>query len=451
MSFVRIRYFHTEGFRLSAIYALVFTLSVLSIGAVVLLINRHALRDQLLQSAQTGIVALQRAYDQEGEAEAREVVAQLEGAPGASDLFLLQKDGRRIAGNLPAMTPRPGIVELTPHGRQNEVLGMGAELAPGLYAFSGSELTHVRKVQSQIQQTLAWVFLAAMLLAAVGGVLVSRSFLGRTDAMARACRSIMDGDLKARLPVRGTRDELDRLAAAVNEMLDRISVLMENIGQVTNDIAHDLRTPVAHLRQRLEIGKQDCADPAKSEAAFEAAIEKTDEMLALFGALLRIAQIEGGSRRASFAKLSVAGLLEHLRDIFTPVAEAANHVLVLETAGAGMILGDRTLLLQLFSNLIENAILHTPDGTRIQLRLTQPKPGAIAVQVADDGPGVPAEERAKLFRRLYRREASRTTPGYGLGLSLVSAIADLHGAKIEIEPAERGFSARVTFTAAGAD
>jgi signal transduction histidine kinase len=221
---------------------------------------------------------------------------------------------------------------------------------------------------------------------------------------------------------------------------------MENLGQVTNDIAHDLRTPVAHLRQRLEKGRRDSADPVKSEAAFDSAIEKTDEILAMFSALLRIVQIEGGGRRAAFARFGLAELLEQLREMFVPVAEAANHSLILEIGEEDAeINGDRALLVQLFSNLIENAILHTPDGTHIWLQLTRPEPGKTAVIVADDGPGVPREEQAKIFRRLYRREASRTTPGYGLGLSVVAAITELHGAKIRIEPVAHGLSVHVTF------
>jgi signal transduction histidine kinase len=444
---VRIRYFHTEGFRLSAIYALVFALSVLAVGAVVLLINGHALRDRILQSARTNIMAMQRAYEQDGVGEVREVIGQLNGAPGDAALFLLQRNGRRLAGNLPVMPPQLGVIEQRSGGRQAIVLGFGANLAPGLFAFSGSELTHVREVQLELLQSLLWVFLAALLLAVLGGVLVSRSFLRRTDAMARACRTIMDGNLNTRLPVHGTRDELDRLAGTVNEMLDRISILMENLGQVTNDIAHDLRTPVTHLRQRLENGRKESADSKKSEEAFDAAIGKTDEILGIFAALLRIVQIEGGSHRAAFAPLSLTGLLEQLRDIFVPVAESANHILTLQVDDDAIINGDRALLMQLFSNLIENAILHTSDGTHIWLRLNHPGSEKVTVTVADDGAGVPPEEHSKLFRRLYRREASRTTPGHGLGLSVVMAIAELHNAEVEIEPAQPGFSLRVTLDA----
>lgn len=443
---MRNRYFQSEGFRLSAIYTLAFALSVAAIGAIVLVTTRHALLDQVVVSARTEITALQRAYSAKGLPEVLEVLDQLKGAPGDAELYLVQRGNRRIAGNLPPMPPRFGVVTLS-QGTRHQVLGVGAELAPGLYAFSGSRLSRVQAVQEQLLHILLWVFLGALVLAAIGGVLVSRSFLSRTDAMATACRTIMDGDLKTRLPVRGSRDELDRLAAAVNEMLDRIAVLMENLGQVTNDIAHDLRTPVTHLRQRLEIGRAEAVD-AKTQADFDAAIEKTDEILAMFSALLRIVQIEGGSRRAAFGKVPLAALLEQLRDMFLPVAEASNHILSLRVQDDAAVHGDRALLLQLFSNLIENAIIHTPGGTHIFLKLAKPTPGTIIATVADDGPGVPREEQSKLFRRLYRREASRTTPGYGLGLSLVAAIADLHGAKVEIEPAAQGFSVRVVFEAA---
>ncbi len=391
------------------------------------------------------MMAMTRAYRQNGLSEVREVIDQLQGAPGASELFLLQRNGQKIAGNLPPMPSRPGTFELATGYRHALVLGIGTKLGPGVYAFSGSELRPVREVQAEILQSLLWMFVGSLLLAAAGGLLVSRSFLSRTDAMSRACRAIMDGNLGARLPVRGTRDELDRLASTVNEMLDRIAILMDNLGQVTNDIAHDLRTPVTHLRQRLENGRKECANPVKSEAAFDASIEKTDEILAMFAALLRIVQIEGGSRRASFAPLRLGALLQQLHQMFVPVSEATGHSLVLAATDDATISGDRALLIQLFSNLIENAIIHTPAGTNIWLRLSVASQQRATITIADDGPGVPHEENSKLFRRLYRREASRTTPGHGLGLALVAAIAELHGCIAEIEPIARGFSVKVGF------
>ena len=415
---------------------------MLVLGALVLLIVERAFHDQIVQFSQADIAAIQNGYDSEGLHEAKEVVQQSMAAPGVSDFFLLQRDGHKVAGNLPAMTPRVGIFSITSSGR--EILGIGKLLAPDVYAWSGSDLTRARIAQREMVQTMAWLFAVALLLAAAGGTLVSRSFLRKSDAMARACRAIMDGDLKARIPVRGTQDELDRLAATINEMLDRIAALMENLRQVTNDIAHDLRTPVSHLRQGLE--RVQGAPAAALAQALEAAIHKTDEILAQFAALLRIAQIEGGARRAAFTQIELAPLLSHMREMFAPVAEAADHALAVTIEQDATVRGDRALLIQLLSNLIENAILHTPAGTHITLSLAR-EGGRAMMTVADDGPGVPADEHAKLFQRLYRREASRTHPGYGLGLSTAQAIAELHGAEIGVVPGTAGLAIRIRFPA----
>jgi signal transduction histidine kinase len=275
------------------------------------------------------------------------------------------------------------------------------------------------------------------LLAIIGGVLVSRFFLSRTNAIAQACRAIMDGNLKTRVPVRGTGDELDSLSMTINSMLDRIAGLMENVRQVTNDIAHDLRTPVTHLRHRLERARLTATSSEDYDKALEAAIAASDEILTLFAALLRIAQIEGGARRAGFAPVELKDLLSQLREMFGPVADDAKHALVLSMSERAVIRGDRELIVQLFTNLIENAIVHTPEGTRIELALAAGKE-SVTVSVNDDGPGVPQIDHSKLFQPLYRHEASRSRPGYGLGLALVNAIAELHGARLNTNSGKSG-------------
>ena len=452
---MRIRFLRTEGFRLSAIYAGVFALSVVILGVFVLVITNQALRDQIVTFSASDVAAVRNGYASEGIYEAREVINQLMAGPGSPDFYLLQQNGKVVDGNLPAMPERTGTVEIaaSPVTANHEVLGVGAYLAPGLYVFSGSATNRLRAVQAHILNVMLALFVVALLLAVAGGALVSRSFLRRTDAMAKACRDIMDGDLTLRIPVRGARDELDRLAEAINEMLSRIGALMQNLSQVSNDIAHDLRTPVTHLRHRLERARADSRTTGEYGAALEAAIAKADEILGLFAALLRFAQIEGGARRAAFAPLDLAALLRQMRDVFEPVADEAGHVLQLTVtddkgADGAIIRGDRQLLTQLFSNLIENAIVHTPPGTSISLSLTRGE-GCIAARVSDDGPGVPRDEHERLFRRLYRREASRSQPGYGLGLSLARAIAELHGAKLAIaEVAGPGLAVEVLFAVA---
>jgi len=426
---VRNRFFRTEGFRLSALFAAVFALSFVILGGFVLVITNQALRDQILAFSATDIAAIRDGYAHEGVFEAREVINQLMASPASSGFYLLQQDGRVVEGNLPAMTPRAGTQEISASGHQ--VLGTGAFLASGLYVFSGSDTTRLHAVQAHLLNVMLGLFAAALLLAVAGGALVSRGFLRRTDAMATACRDIMNGNLKLRIPVRGTGDELDRLAEAINAMLSRIAALMENLSQVSNDIAHDLRTPVTHLRHRLERAQADSKTLGDHRAALEAAIAKADEILGLFAALLRIAQIEGGARRAAFAALDLGALLIQMRELFEPVAEEAGHTLELTNPETLAIRGDRQLLVQLLSNLIENAIVHTPQGTHIRLSLARDQTRAV-VRVSDDGPGVPQEEHEHLFRRLYRREASRSQPGYGLGLALAAAVAELHGADISI-------------------
>ena len=441
-----IRFLRTEGFRLSALYAGIFTLSTLALGTFVLLITDQALRGQIVQFSSADIAAVRNGYSNEGVREAREVIHQLMAGPVSSDFYLLQQKGKPIAGNMPAMPERIGTVEWPPAPAtgNHQVLGVGAFLAPDLYIFTGSDTGRLYTVQTHILHVMLALFAGALLLAVAGGTLVSWSFLRRTDAMARACRDIMDGDLKLRIPVRATGDQLDRLAEAINEMLSRIGQLMDNLSQVSNDIAHDLRTPVTHLRHRLERARAECRTPEEHAAALEAAIAKADEILGLFAALLRIAQIEGGERRAAFTNVNLGALMEQMRELFDPVAEEAGHSLRLSAAPGLVVRGDRQLLTQLFSNLIENAVVHTPRGTEITLSLASVDGRALAL-VRDNGPGAPAEEHERLFRRLYRREASRTQPGYGLGLSLASAIADLHGACIRIVPEGPGMTVEISF------
>jgi signal transduction histidine kinase len=438
---VRIRLFHTEGFRVAAIFVGIFAISAAAMATAVLVITDDMFRDQIVRFATADIAAVREGYSTKGEHEAREIIDQRMAAPGASDFFLLQKDGQKLMGNLAPMPERTGVINLPGRTPKHDILGVAAELAPGLYVFSGSDLYRTELTRTQILWVLLWIFAVALVLSALAGSLVSRRFLYRTDMIAQTCRAIMNGDLKTRIPVRGTQDELDRLSQTINAMLDRIAALMENLHQVTNDIAHDLRTPVTHLRHRLERARGQAA-PADYDRALEAAILASDEILALFAALLRIAQIEGGARRAGFAPVELAELLQQLRDMLGPVADDAGHQLTLAANGKALVRGDRELLVQLFSNLIENAIVHTPQGTRIDVML-QAENDAALVTISDNGPGVPPEEHSKLFRRFYRQEASRTRPGYGLGLALVQAIAELHEAKLRIMPAGRGFAVRI--------
>jgi len=254
----------------------------------------------------------------------------------------------------------------------------------------------------------------------------------------------MMGRLGDRIPTEGRQNELERLGSAINAMLDRNQTLMESLKQVSTDIAHDLRTPLTHLRHRLERARSDAVTTEDYAGAVEAAIADCDQLLTIFTALLRIAQIEAGARRAEFREVALDELVERVRDIYKPVMDDTRHPLEVR-AGAHMpVRGDPQLLMQLISNLLENAIHHTPEGTPTVLE-SGIQDGRPFLAVADRGPGIPQADRANVLKRFFRREQSRTTPGSGLGLSLVAAIADVHNATLELADNNPGLRAVVTF------
>jgi signal transduction histidine kinase len=224
---------------------------------------------------------------------------------------------------------------------------------------------------------------------------------------------------------------------------------MESLRQVSNDIAHDLRTPLAHLRYRLERVREEACSPGDYALAVEAAISDCDELLAMFAALLRISQLEAGARQAGMQAVDLGEVLEQIAGLYEPVMDDTGHPFDVTLAHNLRLSGDPQLLTRLFGNLLDNAIRHTPSGARISLQAGWGEHG-VNVSVADEGPGIPEEERAKVFRRFYRREQSRTTPGSGLGLSLVAAIAELHGAAVSLEDNGPGLRAVVRFRTARA-
>jgi signal transduction histidine kinase len=256
----------------------------------------------------------------------------------------------------------------------------------------------------------------------------------------------MRGNLSERIPTRAAGDEIDQLATNLNDMMDRLQDLMEGLRQVSNDIAHDLRTPLSRLRQRLEAARLEARSVEDYERAVDQALQDADTALATFSALLRIAQVEAGMRHGSFAELDLSGLIEHLVMTYAPVAEEFGKRLSSSIAPRIRIRGDRELLAQMLVNLIENALRHTPGGSALSVTLHDNGEGPLAV-VTDDGPGVPRAEREKIFRRFYRLQTSRTTPGSGLGLALVAAVAELHQIRIRLADNRPGLKVMLQFTA----
>jgi signal transduction histidine kinase len=456
---VRIRHFQTESFRLAAIYAGLLFGSMAVLSALVYLIVGHAFEADLQRGSDDDLAAIHRAYTAElvrkpakAIHEAKEMIDDRLLATDTADAFLLQNAGRvRIAGNLPAMAPKAGILRfadpLPPYNGTSSahiILGRGEILTGGVYAFVGRDLYAASTAENSVLGAFGWVLLASLLASFAGGLLLSQKFLRRIDAITDTCQGIMAGRLGDRVPVNGSRNELDQLASTINEMLDRIGALMESLRQVSNDIAHDLRTPLAHLRYRLERARAESRNAEDYAAPVDEAIADADKLLAMFAALLRIAQIEAGARRAGIETVDLHALLARAGDLYKPVMDDSGHPFELCLSPGACVRGDPQLLLQLLSNLLDNAVHHTPSGAPVAL-ITAMEGERPSIVVADTGPGIAIEDRQKVLGRFYRCERSRTTPGSGLGLALVSAIADLHDATITLLDNQPGLRVVVSF------
>jgi signal transduction histidine kinase len=356
-------------------------------------------------------------------------------------------DGKVLAGDIPDSPKEAGWSSATileQDGDISRLRVLVADLPGGLKVTVGADREEVDEVKQSVFDSIVAAFAAVVLLGIFGGIALSFALLKRVETIRCTAEAIIAGDFTQRIPVRGTGDDFDRLSQTLNRMLDRITGLMESLRQVSTDIAHDLKTPLAHLRQRLEAAGQTARSNDEHAAAIDGAVGKVDEILATFDALLRIAQIEAGTRRANFSDVDLSAVVANVVEAFSPAAVDGGRSVVVDIAPDIHVTGDRQLLTQLFANLVENAIHHTPSGTCISVALARDGEGAVAV-VRDDGRGVPAPERELIFRRFYRLERSRSTPGNGLGLSLVKAVADLHGVIVGVEDAGPGLTVVMTF------
>lgn len=459
MSSVRIRLFRSESFRHAALYAALFACSMAILIVIVFLILDQAFKANLLREVDDDLMSIRTAYHaaKPGRAvhEAKEIIDDRLLAPDVEDVFLLEQGTFRLAGNLPAMPARLGVFSMPldrgarPSDGGRQVLGRGIMLGGNTYAFVGRDLRDVDDSERDVVYAFGVVLLASLVLASVFGLLLSRIFLRRMDTITDTCRVIVGGRLSERIPVTGTASEFDHLGMAINAMLDRIQTLMESLRQVSTDIAHDLRTPLTHLRHKLERICSEASTPRDYAAAVDGAVRDCDKLLAIFTALLRIAQIEAGARRAAFQDVDLCQLVEQAREIYAPVMEDSKHPFHATVQNVPAIRGDGQLLLQLVSNLLDNAITHTPPGTAIVLSCGKVD-GRPSLVVADNGPGIPENERQSVLRRFYRREQSRTTAGCGLGLSLVSAVCELHDAHLTLMENNPGLCVEVKFPSASA-
>jgi signal transduction histidine kinase len=443
------RFFRTESFWLPAIFGIAFALIIGLLGVVALSMTEKTFESFIRQRSESTLSRLKTYYYDKQEARSTNpgglagAIRYLEGhqaSTGATTYNLLQVNGKRMVGSLPVMaTPLIGLHEVRdPLRPQVHVLGIGALLDPGVYVFVGSDLTYFDQARSQFLYVLLWVLGGILIVAPVGGYMISRRFLNRIDEISRTCHAIMTGNLNNRVPVRTSHNELDRLSEVVNAMLARISTLVVTLRQVSSDVAHDLRTPMVHLRLGIEKALVDAKTPEELRTELQSALVASDEILQMFEAVLRLSEIEGGRRLDSFPALDLAELLERVLEFYRPAIEDSGRKLQVAELAPCAVHGDRGLLFQMVSNLLENCLVHTPRGTIITVAL-QGADAQARLVIRDDGGGIPKPEREKVFQRFYRRDVSRNSPGHGLGLSLVAAIADAHGGSVTIsDPADGG-------------
>ncbi len=371
---------------------------------------------------------------------------------GGSQIFMLtDPSGRQLAGNIPARSVAAGwstiaASDLNLPGDQPFRTFTGE--FDGNHLLVGRSRADVSEINAIVLTSFATAAAVVLVLALAGGAALALRAHHRMEAIANTMSRVSDGELAARIPLTGNGDDIDMLAIQINSALERLALLFEGMRQVSVDIAHDLKTPLNRLKLVIEDATERQQRGENIADQLAEAKGESDQINATFDALLGIAQIESGARKSRFTPVNLAAIVEDIVEVFADVAEDCGKSLMMSVNGpATTMLGDRELLMQLFSNLVENAIRHTPTGTSIQIG-TRTEAGQILATVSDNGPGIPVGEREKVLRRLYRLEGSRTSPGSGLGLSLVKAAADLHDAALQLEDNEPGLRVVLKFHAA---
>ena len=446
MSVALPRILRTSSFHLTLLYAGLFAVSVLILFGAISWATSIYMANSLDAAVDSDITELEDAFQVGGNVALAGLVGErVRQTPKGPMYYLLQDpNGKVITGNLlpfhggagrfDLKAPRPNAPSVPIHTR-------GVVLADGGYLMVGVDALPRREMHKLILRVFGWSAAITLALAFGGGALMSGGLLRRIEMISRAARDIMGGNFSRRIPVRGTGDELDHLVGSLNTMLERNEVAMESVRQVSNDIAHDLRTPLTRLRQRLELAHRRARSLEEWQRAADGCISDMDAILETFGALLRIAQIESGIPARRFAEVDLSELLRTVAEVYQPMAEEKNQRFTIDIAPGLTVRGDRELLSQMVANVIENGMKHSPAGTSIAL-MTSQSPGTITATVMDSGPGIPVADRGRVFRRFYRLESSRSTPGSGLGLSLVEAVAALH--RVNIELTDNGPGLRVT-------
>ena len=452
----------TTAFRLTLVYLTVFALFAVFLLAYFAWNTRRLITEQITQTVDAEITGLAEQYRQGGIRRLVFVVDARSRRPGSSLYLVTTRAGEGLAGNVGSLAT--GILETSgwtetayrrlddPDGAQHHALVRVFQLPAGFRLLVGRDLEERERLHDIVLAAGRWSLAIVIVLGVAGGFFVTRRVLKRVDAMTETTRKIMDGDLAGRLPIAGTGDELDRLATNLNAMLERIEALMHGLKEVSDNIAHDLKTPLTRLRNRCEEALRLAEDESQYRAALESTIEESEALIRTFNALLMIARAESGQVRDGMIDFDVAEIARGVGELYEPLADDKGIHLKVEAPAATPVHGNRELISQALANLVDNAIKYGAgmNGADAEIVVTARGEGdRILLAVADSGRGIPAPDRGRAVDRFVRLEESRSQPGSGLGLSLAAAIARLHGGELRLEDNHPGLKSVISLPRAG--
>ncbi|MFT4078052.1 ATP-binding protein [Rhodomicrobium sp.] len=447
-------------FRLFAIYVSLFCVAVAAVFIYVNVAMQGFLAHEAEAAVQTDFDFLAARYNEGGPAALGPAIAERSAASNNGLYLLTDANGRWLAGNLEAVAAdlwaTQGAAQFAyrkrgSDARQRQAFGVVTRLPNDLHLIVARDIENQETLKRLLRTAFLLGYALIIAIGAAGAVIVSRRMLRRVDEASSTARAIMQGNLAQRVPVRGHADEFDRLSENLNAMLDRIQDLMIGLKNVSDNIAHDLKTPLHRLRTRAERALQSSPSPEKLTEALGSVIEEADTLIQTFDALLSIARLEAGSRSESFGPLNVCALLNDVAELYEPAAEEQGLSLVTTCASdAVMIAGEKHLIVQAVANLLDNAMKYAiqpaPEGgakhPAVELGL-EDRGDFIDILVSDNGPGIPEADRERVLQRFVRLQPSRSIPGSGLGLSLVAAVARLHEGSVSLEDNGPGLRVRL--------
>ena len=436
----------STSFRLSIVFAslLIAAFMIAAFGARI--VTKSVAKDELRSRVQLEMQALQDQIRKDGLSDGVSAILARTQSPGSLQYRLASADNKVLAGNLKLDQPRlgwalldiPEMVAPSKGRRSDDFLVLTEPTREDALLSIGDDFSMGERIREAVLRTLLWIGGASVLIAICAGALATWFAVRRVDGLSRTMLQVGAGDLSVRAATRSgpRRDDVDRLGAGVNDMLDRIALLVANIRRVSTAVAHDLRTPLAHVRQQLDLAAS-APTPEASQDAIRLALAKIDDVLRMFEATLRLAEIEAGGARGRFIALNLAELVERVTDAYRPDIEAAGHLFQVAPLDPATITGDGDLIAQGLANLLENTMRHTSPGAPIWVKLRSDQ-SLVRLDVGDGGPGIPASDRERVVEPFVRLDASRSSPGAGLGLSIVSAIARLHDARLILADANPG-------------